>query len=126
VIDLGFLKEDTDQERLIDAVEMIRSIAGHEPFAGMIGSELMPGANVSDSASIKAALGGALTTYQHPTSTVPMGGPRDETAVVDGAGRVRGIAGLRVVDASIWPDVPSVATGFPTMMLAEKIAAGMV
>lgn len=126
MIDLGFLKEDTDQERLIDAVEMIRSIAGHESFAGMIGSELMPGANVSDRASIKAALGGALTTYQHPTSTVPMGGPRDETAVVDGAGRVRGIAGLRVVDASIWPDVPSVATGFLTMMVAEKIAASMV
>ncbi|WP_137130891.1 GMC family oxidoreductase N-terminal domain-containing protein [Rhizobium sp. FY34] len=126
IIDLGFLKEDTDQERLVDAVEMIRSIAGHAPFAGMIGSELMPGANVGDRASIKAALAGAVTTYQHPTSTVPMGGPKDPQAVVDSEGRVREIAGLRVVDASIWPDVPSVATGFPTMMLAEKIAAGMM
>ena len=126
IIDLGFLKEDTDQERLVDAVEMIRTIAGYAPFADMIGSELMPGANASDRASVKAALAGAVTTYQHPTSTVPMGGPRDEGAVVDGEGRVRNIAGLRVVDASIWPDVPSVATGFPTMMLAEKIAAGMI
>lgn len=41
------------------------------------------------------------------------------------ATRVRGVSGLRVVDASIWPDVPSVATGFPTMMLAESIAATM-
>ena len=67
-----------------------------------------------------------MTTNQHPTSTVPMGGARVATAVVDIQGRVRGISGLRVVDASIWPDVPSVATGFPTTMLAQSIAAKMV
>ena len=55
-----------------------------------------------------------------------MGGARVATAVVDIQGRVRGISGLRVVDASIWPDVPSVATGFPTTMLAQSIAAKMV
>lgn len=81
----------------------------------------MPGAAAQDRAGINAALAGALVTYQHPTSTVPMGGDSDPTAAVDGHGRVRGIAGLRVVDASIWPDVPSVATGFPTTMLAEHI-----
>jgi choline dehydrogenase len=125
VIDLGFLKEETDRERLIDAVEMIRSIAGHPPFSEMIGSELAPGGSAGDRASIGASLAGSLITYQHPTSTVPMGGPGDDGAVVDVEGRVRGIAGLRVVDASLWPDVPSVATGFPTMMLADRIAGGM-
>jgi choline dehydrogenase len=45
--------------------------------------------------------------------------------VVDIDGHVRGVKSLRVVDASIWPDVPSVATAFPTMMLAESIAARM-
>jgi len=123
VIDLGFLKERGDRERLIDAVMMIREIGRHQPFAGMVGGELAPGADKRDRAAIDAALDAGLVSYQHPTSTVPMGGAKDRTAVVDIDGRVRGIAGLRVVDASTWPDVPSVAIAFPTMMLAERIAA---
>ncbi|OYU18007.1 MAG: dehydrogenase [Rhodobacteraceae bacterium PARR1] len=126
VIDLGFLRDPADREPLIDAVEIIGKIATHAPFSDMVGMELMPGAAASDRAAIDAALAGALVTYQHPTSTVPMGVEGDPTAVVDSHGRVRGIAGLRVVDASIWPDVPSVATGFPTMMLAERIARSMM
>lgn len=54
-----------------------------------------------------------------------MGGADDAGAVVDADGRVRGVPGLHVVDPSIWPDIPSVATAFPTMMLAEGIAARM-
>ncbi|CAM3174082.1 GMC family oxidoreductase [Paracoccus nototheniae] len=126
LIDPGFLGDPRDRARLIDAVTMIRTIASHAPFRDMIGAELMPGAQVTGPEAIGAALNAAIITYQHPTSTVPMGGAGDETAVVDDEGRVRGMAGLRVIDASIWPGVPSVATGFPTMMLAERIAAGMV
>ncbi|MEX2693009.1 GMC oxidoreductase [Rhizobium mongolense] len=105
---------------------MIRDIARHKPFADMIGGELAPGPASRDRASINATLAASVITYQHPTSTVPMGGAKDPTAVVDIEGRVRGVTGLRVVDASIWPDVPSVATAFPTMMLAELIAAKMI
>ncbi|HWH83921.1 MAG TPA: GMC oxidoreductase [Burkholderiaceae bacterium] len=123
VIDLGFLRDGGDRERLIDGVEMIREIARHAPFARNVGGELVPGAANTSRASIDAALTAGVTTYQHPTSTVPMGGARDPNAVVDIEGRVRGVKGLRVIDASIWPDVPSVATAFPTMMLAERIAA---
>jgi choline dehydrogenase len=126
VIDLGFLKEAGDRERLIDGVEMIRDIAGHTPFADIVSGELAPGATAADRAAINAALTASVVTYQHPTSTVPMGGVRDPDAVVDTDGRVRGVSGLLVVDASIWPDVPSVATAFPTMMLAERIAAKLV
>lgn len=126
VIDLGFLKDSGDRERLIDGVEMIREIARHKPFADMIGAELVPGASAGDRASIGVALTASVVTYQHPTSTVPMGGDRDPDAVVDVEGRVRGVSGLRVVDASLWPDVPSVATAFPTMMLAERIAATII
>lgn len=125
VIDLGFLRDAEDKERLVDGVEMIREITSHKPFADIIGAEMMPGAATSDRASINAALAAGVVTYQHPTSTVPMGGARDPNAVVDTQGRVRGVSGLRVVDASLWPDVPSVATAFPTMMLAESIAAKM-
>lgn len=123
VIDLGFLKDASDRERLVDGVEMIRDIARNKPFADMIGGELAPGTAVKDRAAINATLAASVLTYQHPTSTVPMGGSKDPKAVVDIDGRVRGVTGLRVVDASIWPDVPSVATAFPTMMLAERIAS---
>jgi GMC oxidoreductase len=105
--------------------KMNRDIARQHPFSDIVGAEIMPGSAKSDRASINAGLAGTVESYQHPTSTVPMGGPRDPSAVVDVDGRVRSIKGLRVVDASIWPDVPSVATAFPTMMLAERIAARM-
>ncbi len=126
VIDLGFLRDSADRGPLIEAVEIIRKIATHAPFVDMVGMELMPGAAAQDRAGINAALAGALVTYQHPTSTVPMGGDNDPTALVDSQRRVRGIAGLRVVDASIWPDVPSVAMGFPSIMLAEHIVRSMM
>lgn len=126
IIDLGFLTDSGDRERLVDGVEVIRNIARQPPFADMVGAELAPGAAKSDRASLNAALAASVLSYHHPTSTVPMGGPRDAGAVVDIDGHVRGVKSLRVVDASIWPDVPSVATAFPTMMLAESIAARMV
>ncbi|MGH3250142.1 MAG: GMC family oxidoreductase [Trebonia sp.] len=57
----------------------------------------------------------------HPTSTAPMGGPGDPAAVVDSAGAVKGVSGLRVVDASIIPEVPSSTTNVTVIMLAERI-----
>jgi choline dehydrogenase len=125
IIDLGFLTDDGDRERLIDGIEMIRDIARQQPFAGIVSAELAPGPAYGDRAALATTLASAVLSYAHPTSTVPMGGPRDAAAVVDIDGRVRGIQGLRVIDASVWPDVPSVATAFPTMMLAERIAARM-
>ena len=62
-----------------------------------------------------------LAAYFHPTSTVPMGGSGDPWAVVDAVGAVKGLTGLRVVDASIIPEVPSVATNLTTIMIAEHI-----
>lgn len=126
IIDLAFLTDRADRMRMVDGVEMAREIARQQPFAAAVESEMAPGPNVSDRAAIEAALPSMLTTYHHPTSTIPMGSADDLEAVVDAVGRVRGVLGLRVIDASIWPDVPSVATGFPTMMLAERIAATIV
>jgi choline dehydrogenase len=72
---------------------------------------------------LRANILSSVAAYLHPTSTVPMGGDFDPTAVVDAWGKVRGVEALRVVDASILPDIPSVATNVTTIMVAERIAA---
>jgi choline dehydrogenase len=59
----------------------------------------------------------------HPCGTVPMGAEGSKDAAVDGRGRVRGIKGLWVVDASVMPTVPSVNTNVPTIMLGERFGA---
>jgi 5-(hydroxymethyl)furfural/furfural oxidase len=69
----------------------------------------------------KAAIG-----VWHATCTCRMGAEDDPMAVTDAQGRVRGVAGLRVVDASLFPSVPCANTNFPTLMTAEKIADAMV
>jgi 5-(hydroxymethyl)furfural/furfural oxidase len=68
----------------------------------------------------------AATGVWHATSSNRMGAADDRRAVVDEAGRVYGVEGLRVVDASIMPVIPCANTNFPTMMVAERIAAMMV
>ena len=62
-----------------------------------------------------------IAVYGHPTSTVPMGGAADPWGVVDSVGAVKGLSGLRVVDASIMPEVPSTVTNLTTIMIAERI-----
>jgi len=93
------------------------------PLSHFIHSEMVPGTNADTRAKIEAGLASSLDTYHHPTSTVPIGGNGDSHAVVDGEGRVRSILNLRVVDASILPDVPSVATNVTTLITAEHVAA---
>lgn len=122
IIDLAFLTEQRDRDGLIDGIEIARELAATDPLSQLVHSELSPGPQAQSRAQIEALLPTSLDTYHHPTSTVPMGTDQDETAVVDSEGRVRGVQNLRVVDASIFPDVPSVATNVPTLMLAEHIA----
>ena len=62
----------------------------------------------------------------HPVGTCRMGAPDDRDAVTDPSGRVRGVAGLRVIDASIMPTIPRGNTNIPTIMVAEKLAAAML
>lgn len=71
--------------------------------------------------SLAQAIAASLAIYGHPTATAPMGGSDDPWAVVDSVGAVRGVNGLRVVDASIIPDVPSTAINLTVIMLAERI-----
>jgi choline dehydrogenase len=120
VIDLNYLATDRDARRLLEGVRLARAIARNQVFAPVTAGELFPGDAVSDDA-LPEVIASNLAAYFHPTSTVPMGGSGDRWAVVNAVGAVKGLAGLRVVDASIIPEVPSVATNLTTIMIAEHI-----
>lgn len=122
-IDFNFLATARDRRRLLQGVKLARRIGRTAPFADLVAFEMEPGEAVQDDARLEAAVLATLDTYQHPTSTVPMGGERDPEAVVDTRGAVRGVRGLRVVDASILPEIPSVATNLTTLMAAEHIVS---
>ncbi|KAK3835602.1 MAG: putative glucose-methanol-choline oxidoreductase family protein [Linnemannia gamsii] len=121
-IDLNFLAELGDRRRLLNGVKLARRLGAIEPLASLIERELNPGLDIVNDAAIEATILGTLDTYHHPTSTAPMGADDDPTAVTDWLGAVRGVAGLRVVDASIFPDVPSAATNLTVIAAAEHIA----
>jgi choline dehydrogenase len=85
---------------------------------------MAPGAVVDDSdEALRASIVANISAYLHPTSTVPMGSDCDPSAVVDAWGKVRRISAVRVVDASISPDIPSAPTNLTTIMLAVRISA---
>lgn len=122
-IDFNFLSTARDRRRLLEGVRLSRQIGATAPFADLVAHEMEPGRHVQTDAELEAAVVAALDTYQHATSTVPMGADGDASAVVDTLGAVRGIGGLHVIDASILPEIPSVATNLTTIMAAEHIAA---
>jgi choline dehydrogenase len=68
-------------------------------------------------------VGRNVSTYFHPVGTCAMGPSPEAGAVVDEAGRVHGVEGLYVIDASIMPDIPSANTNVPTIMIAERLAS---
>jgi choline dehydrogenase len=120
-IDCNFLAEDRDARRMLEGVKLARRIGRNPALAQFLQLELMPGDGVGDD-QLADVIASNLASYGHPTATVPMGGPQDPWAVVDSHGAVKGIDGLRVVDASIMPVVVSVALNPTTIMIAERIA----
>jgi choline dehydrogenase len=104
-------------------VLLSRKIGRTAPFSDLIDHEMAPGNAVDDGEALRANIVSTIVAYLHPTSIAPMGADSDPTTVVDAWAKVRGIEALRVVDASILPDIPSVATNVTTIMVAERIAA---
>ena len=121
LIDDNFLATGHDTRRMVEGVKLARALARRPVFASVTAGELIPGDAVADDSTLASFIAGHVSTYYHPTSTAPMGGPSDPQAVVDPVGAVKGVSGLRVVDASIIPDIPSTVTNLTVMMLAERI-----
>ncbi len=120
LIDSNYLGTGRDARRTVEAVKLGREIARHPEFARLTAGEIIPGDSVSDD-DLGSYVSNNLAVYGHPTSTVPMGGPSNPWSVVDSVGAVKGIDRLRVVDASIIPQVPSTVTNLTVIMVAERI-----
>jgi choline dehydrogenase-like flavoprotein len=122
-IHYNFFDDPVDLDRLVEAVRLSRKIGRTAPLSDLVDHEMAPGSAVGDGEALRANIVANVGAYLHPTSTVPMGAATDPTAVVDAWGKVRGLRALRVVDASILPEIPSVPTNVTTIMVAERIAA---
>jgi choline dehydrogenase-like flavoprotein len=120
LIDPNFLAERDDVDRLVRGVKLMRSILQQPALAGYAGRELAASARAQTDAQIEEFIRTFGDTIYHPVGTCRMGsGPLD---VVDAQLRVRGLHGLRVVDASIMPRIVSGNTNAPTIMIAERAA----
>jgi choline dehydrogenase len=115
-----FLTTEEDQRVAIDSMRLTRRIWQAAPVARYAPQEIEPGVELqSDEALLAHARRTAMTVF-HPVGTCRMG--PDEMAVVDARLKVHGLQGLRVVDASIMPTIPSGNTASPVVMVAEKAA----
>lgn len=120
LLDPQYLTAEKDMQSLLAGVKLARTIAGQHAFDPYRGEEIYPGTDVQDDAALDHYIRDECETLYHPVGTCKMG--TDDTAVVDPELRVRGLDGLRVVDASIMPTVVGGNTNAPTIMIAEKAA----
>jgi len=116
----NYLATEVDRRVAARAIRLTRAIAAAPPLARFAPEEFKPGPAYQSDAELADAAGLIGTTIFHPVGTCRMG--PDEGDVVDPRLRVRGVAGLRVVDASIMPTITSGNTNAPTLMIAEKAA----
>jgi len=114
----NYLSEPADRRVAIEALRLTRRICAAPALQAFQPVEHLPGASVDSDEDLLAAIGRISTTIFHPVGTCAMGA--EATSVVDPRLRVRGVAGLRVADASIMPTITSGNTHAPTVMIAEK------
>ncbi|MEV0671409.1 GMC oxidoreductase [Mycobacterium sp. NPDC050441] len=112
-----------DESVLIAGVRLARRIAAAEPMADWIVREVFPGPEVQSDADLSEALRATHQTVYHVSGTCRMGADDDPMAVCDSRLRVRGVDGLRVVDASVFPTIPSVNPVGTVMAVAEHASA---
>ena len=116
----NYLQHEDDQRKVVQNFRRIREVAGKPALQKYIREETRPGKDVVKDDELLAYARETGETSWHPIGTCRMGA--DEASVVDPELRVRGVTGLRIVDASIMPTMPSTNTNAPTIMIGEKAA----
>ena len=120
VIQCRYLSTHEDRTVAADALRLTRHIAAQPALERYAPQEFLPGAQFQSEDELARIAGDIGTTIFHPVGTCRMGAADDASAVVDSRLRVRGVSGLRVVDASIMPTITSGNTNSPTLMIAER------
>jgi len=121
----NYLSTDEDRKVAADSLRVTRRIASQPALARYKPEEWKPGAQYQTDEDLARLAGDIATTIFHPVGTTKMGADSDPMAVLDARLRVRGVQGLRVVDAGAMPTITSGNTNSPTLMMAEK-AAGWI
>jgi len=124
LINPNFVGDERDLKASVEAVRAIRTVMAQPSLAPVIEEEMEPGPQSQTDAEIGEWVKSAVTTMWHPVGTCRMG--QDARAVVDSRLRVRGVGGLRVIDASIMPNITSGNTNAPTQALARHASAMLV
>ena len=124
-IHFAHLSDPDDTRAILEGIIEARRIVNTQPMADIVtGGELSPGSHVrsDDIRALEHWAKSNVTTFHHPVGTCSMGPASDSNAVTDEHGRVYGVEGLFVADASIIPTVPTGTPNLPTIMVAEHIA----
>lgn len=119
---VNYLKDDRDRDRMRKGIRLVRDLVDQPAFFDLKGDEIFPGCDVQSDEDLDQVLKSHTTTQWHLSCTARMGAATDKGAVVDAGGRVHGLSGLRIVDASIMPIVTNGNTNAPTIMIAEKLS----
>jgi len=120
VIDPNFLSEEEDLEAMVKGIKVARQILGSPAFDKVRGEELRPGIDAQSDEELAQYVRDNCATVYHPVRTCAMGPAKDKMSVVDPELKVKGIEGLRVIDASVMPLQIGGNTNAPTIMIAEK------
>jgi 4-pyridoxate dehydrogenase len=118
----NFLATESDRRTIRDGLKLVRRICGTPPLSDFAERELAPGADLRSDDALDAYIRATAATAHHPLGTCKMGPDGDQMAVVDPELRVRGIKALRVVDASVMPDMVGGNINAVVIMIAEKAA----
>ncbi|MDO8905025.1 GMC family oxidoreductase [Hydrogenophaga sp.] len=121
-----YLSTDEDRRVAADSLRVTRRIVSQPALAKYKPEEFKPGVQFQTDEELARLAGDIASTIFHPVGTTRMGRADDGMAVVDSHLRVRGVAGLRVVDAGVMPTITSGNTNSPTLMIAEKAARWML
>ena len=116
------MAHEADWRTLRAGIRIARDIAAQKPMASFIANEIIPGSNKTSDDDLNETIRNTAITVHHPLGTCHMGTENDELAVVDSELKVRGVTGLRIVDASVMPTLVRGNINAAVVMIAEKAA----
>jgi choline dehydrogenase-like flavoprotein len=122
LVDCNFFGDPDDLRLTLASLKTARRLLETEPFRSKIAMEILPGKTLQDEEALTKFAGQTVKTNYHPSGSLRMGPDNDPMAVVDGTLKVRGLDGLRVIDCSIIPFIPSGNTNAPAMAIGSKAA----